>query len=90
MAAIRITKAFLETKLAAMESKNDALVAENNKLRAQLDEYRTAAKQDMLDRSSISSIKDKLRRCRELNEQGVPCYVKDGIIRHQYTKAVLR
>lgn len=89
MATIRITKAFLETKLAAMESKNDALTIENDKLRAQLNEYRNAAKQDMLDRSSIKSIKDTMARARKLSASGVPCFVKNGLIYHTYTKAII-
>ena len=86
---MRVTKAFLETKLAALEAKNDALVAENEKLRAQIDEYRAAITQDVRDRSSVHSMRETLTRCRQLNERGVPCFVRGGRIYHQYTKALL-
>lgn len=86
---MRTTKAFLETKLAALEAKNEALIAENDKLREQVAEYQAAFAADVRDRSSISSMRDTLARCRKLNEQGVPCFVRAGRIYHQYTKALL-
>lgn len=86
---MRMTKAHLETAYAASEAKNDALVAENAQLRASLAEYQAAFSADVRDRSSISTMREQLARCRQLNAAGVPCFVKGGRVYHQYTKALL-
>lgn len=86
---MRMTKAFLETKLVALEAANDALRAEVAKLRASNFEYQAAFAADVRDRSSIVNMRETLARCRQLNEAGVPCKVRSGRIYHLRTGAII-
>lgn len=86
---IRVTKAFLDAKLAAVEAENHALRAqldaserENAALRAQLQPLGQAI-------ASIQNRGQLLAKLRELSVKRVPCAMRGDAIIHTKTGAVL-
>lgn len=82
MAQPRITKAFLEAKLAAAE-------AEIINLRLQLKHAQAVTAQAHADAREVSDKRRMMDRCRELTAQGVPCKIHRGVLVHSITLAPL-
>lgn len=87
---MRRTKAFLEAKLAALESENLSLhgdlAAANRKVRELEDELHVSRQVPALQRMSFEELKEQARKWAS---QGVPCHIRSGHIIHSITKAVL-
>ena len=85
----KITKAVLEATLAARESEIIDLRAKLKAAQRQISALKASAIQDVRDRSSISTQRRLMDRCKELTLQGVPCKIHRGVLVHSVTLAPL-
>lgn len=87
---MRRTKAFLEAKLAALESENltlhGDLVAANREVVRLRDELQVSRQVPALQRMTLEALKEQARKWAS---EGVPCHIRSGHIIHSITKAVL-
>ena len=85
----KITKAVLEATLAAREAEIIDLRAKLKAAQRQISALQASATQDVRDRSSISTQRRLMDRCKELTLQGVPCKIHRGVLVHSVTLAPL-
>ncbi len=85
----KITKAVLEATLAAREAEIIDLRAKLKAAQRHISALQASATQDVRDRSSISTQRRLMDRCKELTLQGVPCKIHRGVLVHSVTLAPL-
>ncbi len=85
----KITKAVLEATLAARDAEIVDLRAKLKAAQRQISALQASATQDVRDRSSISTQRRLMDRCKELTLQGVPCKIHRGVLVHSVTLAPL-
>lgn len=86
---MRPTIPMLTANVVVLESANDELRAENERLRKRIADLEDQRRGELRDQLAIHENTMRLRWMDQQNAHGVPCHIKDGVVVHSATHEVL-